>query len=739
MKDLVKVISDRIGIEYVKVRTVLDLLEEGNTIPFIARYRKEMTGGLDEVELFNIEKEFDFVKKLEDRKVFIIDKLGKSDKLTDELRNRIDKVDSINELESLYDGFKEKRSKKADLAREKGLGVVADQIIEGLGSVRTGEKVRGNKRKKGSVVSVTNLINQVITERDDLTREEVVEGVKELVKESVIEDVGVRDVVRDEYIKRSYLVSKATKKASELDKDGTFKMYYEYREEYQSILPHRLLAIKRGERLGILKVSYEIEKERLLDGMVKTYAGDVSQFSEDATEFVMDVVKESFNKSLKGSVEREVTNVLTEKSENGALTVFAKNVEDLLMTPPVRIGKALGFDPAYRTGCKLAVVDELGKFETTSVIYPHAPRMDREGSFKELDRLYKSYDFKVVVIGNGTASRESEEFIAEWIRDRKLSGNVSYLIVSEAGASVYSASLIAREEFPNLKVEERSAVSIARRVLDPLAELIKIDTKSLGVGQYQHDIDQNSLDRTLDFVVEKVVNRVGVDVNTASVSLLSRVSGLSEKMAKSIVDYRETKGYFTNRKQIMKVKGIGKKAYEQSIGFLRVYDGEEFLDSTGVHPDDYAIARELMKKGKITTSKFNTLSDDELANELNGVRDKIAKGTEASVVDRVIEELVYSRRDVRDSVGEVVLRKDVLTIEDLKIGMELRGTVRNVVDFGAFVDIGLKNDGLVHISKLSNRFVKHPSDVVSIGDVLNVRVDTIDEERGKIGLSVITS
>lgn len=733
MNDVLNLVVSKTGISEKSVKVVIELLEDGNTIPFIARYRKEMTGGLDEVSLFDIEKSYEDVKKLMARREFILHKLGASDKLSDELRSRINLITSITELESLYDGFKEKRSKKADVARERGLDKVADKIVE---SLKSGRNQSGVKKRKKSV-QIGKLIDVVVAENVELTREEAIEGVRELVKESVVEDVAVRDVVREEYMKRSYLVAKATKKAKELDPDGTFKLYYAYREEYSKIVPHRLLAIKRGERLGILKVSYEIEKESLVSGLVTTYAGDVSELHSDVTEFVLDVVTESFNKSLKGSVEREVTNVLTEKSENGALVVFAKNVEDLLMTPPVRMGVVLGLDPAYRTGCKLAVVDELGKFKDKSVIYPHAPRMDREGSYKEFDRLHKAYGFKVVVIGNGTASRESEELVANWIRERKLVGKVSYLIVSEAGASVYSASEIAREEFPNFKVEERSAVSIARRVLDPLAELIKIDTKSLGVGQYQHDIDQKELDRTLDFVVEKVVNRVGVDLNSASAPLLARVAGLSDKLAKNIVEYREENGYFTDRKQLLKVKGVGKKAYEQCVGFLRVYGGKNRLDETGVHPERYAFTKELLALGKTDISKLFKLSDDKMMAKLESIRKLGYKKFNVIEVDDVIDELMGSRRDIRESVGDVILRSDVLTVEDLAVGMELRGTVRNVVDFGAFVDVGLKNDGLVHISKLANRFIKHPSEVVSIGDVLNVRVSSIDVDRGKIGLEVV--
>lgn len=729
MSEVLRRIVELTNIDEDRVTAVLSLLDEGNTIPFIARYRKEVTGGLDEVQLFEIEKAYVDVLKLVNRREFILGKLEGSGKLTEELKKRINKIDRLVELESIYDGFKEKRSKKADVAREKGLDKVSDQIIGDLKKSRT-----SNKRSR---LSVDKLIEDVLKNRDDVTKEEVVEGVRELVKESVVEDVSIRDIVREEYIKKSYLVSKATKKVTDLDKDGTFKNYYEYREEYSKIVPHRLLAIKRGERLGILKVSYEVEKERILDGMVKTYAGDVSVLSEDVSEFVMDVVKESFSKSLKGSVEREVTNVLTENSENGALVVFAKNVEDLLMTPPVRIGVVLGLDPAYRTGCKLAVVDVNGKFMDKGVIYPHAPRLDVEGSRRELDRLYEAYRFSVVVIGNGTASRESEEFVSNWIKGRKLTGKVSYLIVSEAGASVYSASEIAREEFPDFKVEERSAVSIARRVLDPLAELIKIDTRSLGVGQYQHDIDTKELDRTLDFVVEKVVNRVGVDLNSASVPLLARVAGLNEKLATNIVLYREENGYFTERKQLLKVKGLGKKAYEQCVGFLRVYGGKNRLDETGVHPEKYVFTKELLGLGKTDIDTLFKLNEMKMVEKLETVRKVGIKKFNESEVDDVIDELIGSRRDVRDSVGEVILRSDVLTIDDLVIGMELKGTVRNVVDFGAFVDIGLKNDGLVHISKLADRFIKHPSEVVSIGDVLNVRIDSIDLDRGKVGLAVV--
>lgn len=717
MSKVVDLVVKSTGIDVSKVNVVIELLEGGNTIPFIARYRKEVTGGLDEVALFDIQKHYDLAVKLIDRRAFILHTLESKEKLTSDLAKRIETTDTLNELEALYKPFIEKRNSNAEIARKKGFDVPAELILKGIKEAKT--------NKKAKPLDLGKVLKSV---KGEHAQEEVVSGVKDILKEIVVEDVAIRSDIREEYVKRSYIVSKLKKGGKEIDTLEKFKMYYDFREEVSKLPSHRLLAIKRGEADGVLKVSYEVEKEKIVSNMTRAFAGDVKGLSKEVAEIVTEVVSESFAKSIKGSVEREVTTMLKENSDTQAIDIFSRNLEYLLMTAPVKGHVILGFDPAYRTGCKLAVIDENGKFLDKTVIYPHAPRMDVSGSLKTLDRLADTYKITLIAIGNGTASRESELLISDWIKGRK--DGIQYAMVSEAGASVYSASEVARREFPKFSVEERSAVSIARRVLDPLAELIKIDPKAIGVGQYQHDVNQKELGQAVDFTVSKVVNRVGVDLNTASVELLSRVSGLSDKIALNIVAYREENGAFTDRTQLLKVKGLGKKAYEQCAGFLRIYDGKNALDETGIHPEMYGEVKDLLKSVKLTVDKVLRVDD---AKRLKAI-DKIKKATTDERFVDVIAEFEKPRRDIRSDVGEVLLRSDIMTVDDLKIGDEMKGTVRNVVDFGAFVDIGLKNDGLIHISKLSNKFIKHPSEIVNVGDIVTVVVCTIDEKSGKIGL-----
>lgn len=711
--DVLVWIEKEIGIHREWIESVIHLLNEGNTIPFIARYRKEITGGLDEVQIEKIKELYEYRTSLEKEKETIKERLRKKGVLTEELEKRIEKVDKRIELEEIYKLYRSKKKTLAQEAREKGLEHLANKIALLSESLDIEKEIERELKENKNVKS----------------REEIEQGVKEILKERVVNDKEIREVVKEEYQERGFIVSKV--KDKEKDVDRVYEDYYDFREEVKKIPSHRLLAIKRGEREGILKVGYEVEREKIVRRMKEEW---IKGKRTSVEGWIEEIVKESYRKSLKGSVEREVTEEVREVAETRAIEVFKENVENVLMQAPVKGKRVLGIDPAYRTGCKLAVVEKNGELLEIGFIYPHEPKRKWEESKEKLKEWIEKYGIEIIAIGNGTASRETEELVGEVIQE--VDREVGYVIVNEAGASVYSASEVAREEFPDLKVEERSAVSIARRLMDPLAEWVKIDPRSWGVGQYQHDVDQEKLKKALDFVVEKVVNRVGVDVNTASVELLSYVSGLNKKIAKNIVEYRRENGLFRSREEVKKVKGIGKKVYEQCIGFLRVYDGENKLDETEIHPESYGEAERLLD---YVGYKKEDIGREELKKALECLEvEKVVKelGISEEKVKELREGLMKPRRDIREERSGVLLRKDVMKLEDVKEGMELWGTIRNVVDFGVFVDIGVKRDGLIHRTKIGKNGVKHPSEVLKVGDVVKVVVEKVDIERGRISLQL---
>lgn len=713
---LLEQVSRELKIKVNQVKSVITLTEEGNTIPFIARYRKEQTGALDEVQIRDILERWNYVLNLEERKSEVLRSIAEQGKLTDELSVKITKATKLQEVEDLYRPYKQKRRTRASVAKEKGLEPLANWML--------------TFPKAGKVEEeAAKFINE---ELEVNTWEEAVKGAQDIIAEMVSDDAEARKWIREETLRRGVIVT--TVKDEEADEKRVYEMYYEFSEPVAKIVPHRILAINRGEKEGVLKVTVQVDEEKIFNYLRKTFVKNKQSVTADE---VIAAIQDGYKRLIQPSIEREVRNELTEKAEEQAIHIFAENLRNLLLQPPLKGKLVLGVDPAYRTGCKLAVVDETGKVLHIDVIYPHppAPSGEREKASKKIKEIIEKFAVEMVAIGNGTASRETEEFIAQVLKEIKR--DVYYLIVNEAGASVYSASELAREEFPDLQVEERSAVSIARRLQDPLAELVKIDPKSVGVGQYQHDVSQKKLQESLEFVVETVVNQVGVNVNTASVALLQYVSGLTKTVAKNIVKYREEHGKFTNREQLKEIPRLGVKTYEQCIGFLRIIDGDEPLDRTSIHPENYEHVKKLLAKVEVTKEQIGT---EEMAEKLKHI-DIAETATELDIgeltLKDIIDDLLKPERDPRDELPKPLLRKDVLTLEDLKPGMELQGSVRNVVDFGAFVDIGVKQDGLVHISKMSHRFIKHPLDVVSVGDIVTVWVESVDVQKGRIALSMI--
>lgn len=713
---LLEQVSRELKIKVNQVKSVIALTEEGNTIPFIARYRKEQTGALDEVQIRDILERWNYVLNLEERKSEVLRSIAEQGKLTDELSVKITKATKLQEVEDLYRPYKQKRRTRASVAKEKGLEPLANWML--------------TFPKAGKVEEeAAKFINE---ELEVNTWEEAVKGAQDIIAEMVSDDAEARKWIREETLRRGVIVT--TVKDEEADEKRVYEMYYEFSEPVAKIVPHRILAINRGEKEGVLKVTVQVDEEKIFNYLRKTFVKNEQSVTADE---VIAAIQDGYKRLIQPSIEREVRNELTEKAEEQAIHIFAENLRNLLLQPPLKGKLVLGVDPAYRTGCKLAVVDETGKVLHIDVIYPHppAPSGEREKASKKIKEIIEKFAVEMVAIGNGTASRETEEFIAQVLKEIKR--DVYYLIVNEAGASVYSASELAREEFPDLQVEERSAVSIARRLQDPLAELVKIDPKSVGVGQYQHDVSQKKLQESLEFVVETVVNQVGVNVNTASVALLQYVSGLTKTVAKNIVKYREEHGKFTNREQLKEIPRLGVKTYEQCIGFLRIIDGDEPLDRTSIHPENYEHVKKLLAKVEVTKEQIGT---EEMAEKLKHI-DIAETATELDIgeltLKDIIDDLLKPERDPRDELPKPLLRKDVLTLEDLKPGMELQGSVRNVVDFGAFVDIGVKQDGLVHISKMSHRFIKHPLDVVSVGDIVTVWVESVDVQKGRIALSMI--
>ncbi len=697
-----------------QTQIVLELLDEGNTVPFIARYRKERTGSLDEVQIREIEERYHYLEGLEKRKQEVLRLIEEQGKLTEELAQEIQAAIKMQKVEDLYRPYKQKRRTKATIAKENGLEALAEYLLSFPAS--------------GDVYAeAANYINEEVPSADA-----ALQGAHEIVAEQVSDHPDFRTWIRD-YTK-NYGLYQSKVKDAEKDEKEVYGMYYDFVEPIKKMVSHRVLASNRGEKEEVLKVEIAVDEEKIFSYLERKLITNNQSVTAD---FIREAYKDSYKRFIGPAIEREIRNELTEQADEQAIAIFGENLRNLLLQPPLKGKVVLGFDPAYRTGCKLAVVDATGKVLAIEVIYPHKPasQAKRQAAGPALQALIEKFDVEMIAIGNGTASRESELFVAEQIK--QVNKEVFYVIVNEAGASVYSASTIARKEFPDLQVEERSAVSIARRLQDPLAELVKIDPKAVGVGQYQHDVSQKRLSEQLDFVVETAVNQVGVDVNTASPQLLQYVSGLNKTTAQNIVTYRDENGGFTSRPQLKKVPRLGPKAYEQAIGFLRIPDGKNVLDNTSIHPESYNSAKEILNQANVSLKELGTEAATEQLKGLtvNQLSQTLEIGKET--IQDVLQALLQPGRDMRDEMAAPLLRQDVLSMEDLKPGMELQGTVRNVIDFGAFVDIGVKQDGLVHISKLSNKFVKHPTDAVSVGDVVTVWVEAIDVKKARISLTMI--
>lgn len=693
-----------------QVKSVLELLEENNTVPFIARYRKEATGGLDEVQIKQISDEYQYVANLQKRKDEVIHNIEQQGLLTNELKEAILKQTKLQRVEDLYRPFKQKKKTRATEAKRKGLESLAQWISDGQ---------QGELSKKAEAY-----INDEVA-----TVDETIQGALDIIAEHVSDNPKYRSRILKDIYRQGNIVTAKKKKAD--DEKETFAMYYDYVEPIKNVANHRVLAMNRGEKEKVLSVKVEFDTQQIASAIEKNEV----KSNNPHGDYIKLAIEDSLKRLIMPSIEREIRADLTEKAEQHAIEVFSENLKHLLLQPPMKGKQILGVDPAFRTGCKLAVINPYGTFIDKSVIYPHPPKSKVEASEKEIVRMIKENNIELIAIGNGTASRETEQFVADVIKKYNL--DIKFIIVNEAGASVYSASEIARSEFPNFQVEERSAVSIGRRVQDPLSELVKIDPKSIGVGQYQHDVNQKELESALTFVVETAVNQVGVDVNTASKSLLQYVSGLSSAIAQNIIDYREENGAIKHNKEISKVKRLGAKTFEQSIGFLRIVDGSEPLDNTSIHPESYDVTYELLT---VLNFDINDLGTDKLKTELSNINtNQIAEQLNVGVptLEDIIKSLMAPNRDPRDEFETPILKSDVLSIEDLKEGMKLSGTVRNVVDFGAFVDIGVKQDGLVHVSKLSKKFVKNPMDVVSVGDIVEVWILDIDKNKGKVSLTMI--
>lgn len=698
------------------VQKVMELLDEGNTVPFIARYRKEITNGLDEVQIKLIQDKYTYAVNLNERKEEVLRLIEEQDKLTPELKQEITSAIQLQRVEDLYRPYKQKRRTRATIAKEKGLEPLAELIWA----------------QEEKTLDVQSLAKEYISEKHELeTVEMVLQGVNDIIAEWISDEPDFRTYIREVTFKNGTIETKLKK--AENDEKEVFEMYYEYKEAIRSIVSHRVLAVNRGEKEGVLRVQINAPVEKIHDYLLRRVIKSTT--IENELEILKAAVEDGYKRLIEPSIEREIRTALTEDAELHAIDVFSVNLKNLLLQPPLKGRTVLGVDPAFRTGCKLSIIDETGKVLAIEVIYPTAPKHDVKGSEAQILKMYNTHNIELIAIGNGTASRETEQFIAEMIQNNHL--EIPYIIVNEAGASVYSASTLAREEFPDLQVEERSAVSIARRVQDPLAELVKIDPKSIGVGQYQHDVSQKSLNESLTFVVETAVNQVGVNVNTASVSLLQYVSGLSKSVANNIVTERNTVGKFTNRKQLKKIPRLGAKTYEQGIGFLRIIDGDNVLDRTPIHPESYKVVQQLLKQLNCEVQDIGSelLSDQLKELDMNRLSDELNIGM--PTLQDIVTALERPERDPRDSYAQPLLKQNILALEDLETGMEMQGTVRNVVDFGVFVDLGVKEDGLVHISKLANRFVKHPMDVVSVGDIVTVWVESIDIKRGRIALSMI--
>ncbi|PRA09678.1 RNA-binding transcriptional accessory protein [Paenibacillus sp. MYb63] len=708
---IIKQVAKELSLSLKQVRTTSELLDEGNTIPFIARYRKEMTGELDENQLRSIEERIVYLRNLEDRKLEVIRIIEEQGKLTGELKQSITQAVKLQEVEDLYRPFRQKRKTRASVAKEKGLEPLAVWIW-------------GQPKQGDALQEAAKYINAELGVED---AESALQGAKDILAENIADDAAIRAWIRRYTLDHGMLTSEA----KDAQEESVYENYYDYRELAKKMPPHRILAINRGERESILKVGLDVQAEpahRHMEGQIIRGASAVQ-------DILRDVIEDAYKRLIAPSIEREVRGELTEKGENQAISVFSANLRNLLLQPPIHGKRVLGVDPAYRTGCKLAVVDDTGKLLEVAVTYPTPPHNKKREAAEVFHRMIKQYDIGLIVIGNGTGSRETEQFVAEIIQENG-DESLVYLIVNEAGASVYSASKLAQEEFPDLDVAERSAASIARRVQDPLAELVKIDPKAIGVGQYQHDVSQKVLEESLKAVVESAVNHVGVDVNTASPSLLSYVAGVNATIAKNIVKYREENGRFTNRRQLQKVPRLGAKTYEQCVGFMRIGEGENPLDRTPIHPESYKVVDQLFKELQVALDKLGSKELSVLLSEQQPEQLAVKLDVGVPTLRDILDSLQRPGRDPREEMPLPIFRTDVLKIEDLVEGMELQGTVRNVIDFGAFVDIGIKSDGLVHISQLSNGYVKHPMDVVSVGDNVTVWVMNVDTKKGRVGLTM---
>lgn len=691
----------------------LGLLQEGNTIPFIARYRKEVTGYLDEVAILKIAERKQYLDNLLKRKEDVLKNIAEQGKLTPALQKAIEGASQLTQVEDLYLPFKQKRRTKATIAKENGL--------EPLAALLTVQDPKLAVEERAS-----EFLNEKVS-----TVEEALAGAIEILAEGYAENAQYRQKIRQ--LTRAKGLYETKEKDATLDEKGVYQLYYEFKEPLAKMVSHRILATNRGEKEGVLKVNLIAPEGEILQYLQEK----IMTRQSPATAYLLTAINEAYKRFIGPSIERELRKELTDAAEEQAIKIFGENLKNLLLQPALKGKVVMGFDPAYRTGCKLAVVDATGKLLGVDVIYPHkpAPEAKRKAAFGQFKQLLKEYQVEMIAIGNGTASRESEEFVASVLKE--MPTEIFYLIVSEAGASVYSASQEARDEFPQLQVEQRSAVSIARRIQDPLAELVKIDPQAVGVGQYQHDVSQKNLKEQLSFVVETAVNRVGVNLNTASAQLLQFVAGLNKTIAQNIITYREEAGVFTSRAQLKKVPRLGPKAFEQAVGFLRILNGKNPLDQTGIHPESYRATEALLTNLNLPAKALGTAAMNTAlsAVDIPAMAEELSIG-EATLAD-IIQQLQKPGRDIRDDLPQPLLKKDILKLEDLAAGMELEGTVRNVVDFGAFVDIGVKQDGLVHLSKLAKTFVKHPTDVVAVGDVVTVWVEAVDSKRGRISLTMI--
>lgn len=717
MNDLYKQIAKQLNIKTSQINAVLKLLEEGSTVPFIARYRKEVTGALDEEQIREISKTYEYGVNLKQRKDDVIRLIDEKGMLTPELKQQILKSEKLTEIEDLYRPFKEKKKTRATMAKAKGLEPLANYLLT---YPQTGIEVEANKYVNDEVLGV----------------EDALQGARDIIAEMIADNAEYRKWIRQYTTENGQIQSKVRDKS--LDERHVYEQYYEYSEPVRKVVPHRVLAMNRGEAEKVLRISITENAEGIHHYLAKQF---MNEAKGEAANQVQMAIEDAYKRLIKPSIEREIRASLKEIAENQAIHIFSENVRQLLLQPPMKGKVVLGVDPAFRTGCKLAVVDETGKVLDIDVIYPHEkakgssadPKLVEAARAKVLDKINK-YQVEIVSIGNGTASRETESFIVSLLKEVK--HPIYYIITNEAGASVYSASDLARQEFPDLQVEERSAVSIARRLQDPLAELVKIDPKSIGVGQYQHDVTQSKLNDSLNFVVETTVNQVGVNVNTASPALLKYVAGLSSTIANNIVKYRDEVGKFTKREELKKVPRLGAKTYEQAIGFLRIIDGVNPLDKTGIHPESYKIAEEVLDSLGFTAKDLGSESLKAAVDKADRLVLMATLSVGEHTLNDILDAFVAPNRDPRDEVAAPLLRSDVLKLEDLKPGMELQGTVRNVVDFGVFVDCGIKEDGLVHLSKMSNTFVKHPMDIVSVGDIVKVWVDSVDLQRKRLALTM---